>query len=110
EGFTINGRPHPCDLPGEENWLVDFCYDHTGGRRKPVSVICHPTFFEVTGDNNQFGLYEYRGMVQAAARELMSLWKVSWVAHPDARDEESDAWNVGLWATKQTCRGIGQRF
>jgi hypothetical protein len=57
DGFTVSAQPASFDLPEAEPWFVDLCYEYSGGRRKPVTIIRRPTYFEIEGSDVRYSLF-----------------------------------------------------
>jgi len=116
DGFRISAEPLAFDTPGADPWFVDFCYEFTGGRRQPVTVIRRQHYFEILETSARIPLPEYRSLVQGCSEVLMSSWVCADLSQlfKDMVDEEMHSgWSeycVEKWALERTRRGIGKRL
>src|SRR5579864_5247753 len=94
DNFTIKAHPHDVDVPGAESWVVELCYEHTGGRRKPVTVALRPTCIEIAGSEARYNLFEYRNLVKKAAEQLMTEWTGQQLVHSG----DETFWWLESWA------------
>lgn len=112
-GFALKRRPHPCELEGAPDWIVDLAYEYSGGRRPPVEVTYQPHHLGVTSESwgwpKKLGLVSFYRLTGEIASRLMANWTP---VEKDCDHEHCDChpnsyWrHVGVWVVGRTERAI----
>ena len=108
-GFWVRGNPHPLDVPGQAEWLVELAYDHSGARRHPAHVTQGPCYLQVEGNFSRsperLALPDCYGLVETIAGCLLSGWQFN-AEHWDHHDDYWPFHWLKPWLLKQTSRSI----
>jgi hypothetical protein len=114
DAFCISGRPHPLDMPGQPEWLVDLAYEFSDGRRPRVEVIRRPYHFDIVSSDNRakldlydggdVGLCDFYKLQREISLALMNRWMSNACDTGDRR-----AIKLLDWVVKRTSWAINKR-
>jgi len=109
DGFVVKGRPHPLDVPGQPDWVVELAYDYGRYRRTPVTVL-RKRFYLETEPRDYFCFCDFYGLLRQTASSLLSSWAPPDRPRDDGPEDDPDyeiPW-LREWAIRQTSRAINK--